>query len=38
MDHFDLAGTTRASLACYNDDADVDALLDGLDDAISRMT
>ena len=35
MDHFDLAGTTRASLACYNDDADVDALLEGIDDAIA---
>ena len=37
MDHFDLAGTTRASLACYNDDADVDALLSGIDDAIDRL-
>jgi cysteine desulfurase/selenocysteine lyase len=37
MDHFDLAGTTRASLACYNDDADVDALLAGIDDAIARL-
>ncbi len=37
MDHFDLAGTTRASLACYNDDADVDALLEGIDDAIARL-
>jgi cysteine desulfurase/selenocysteine lyase len=37
MDHYDLAGTTRASLALYNDDADVDALFAGLDDAIARL-
>ena len=37
MEQFDLAGTTRASLALYNDDADVDALLGGLDDAIRRL-
>jgi cysteine desulfurase/selenocysteine lyase len=37
MEHFDLAGTTRASLALYNDDADVDALLVGLDDALRRL-
>ncbi len=38
MEHFDLAGTTRASLALYNDDADVDALLSGLDDALTRLS
>ncbi len=37
MDRFGLAGTTRASLAVYNDDADVDALLDGLDEAIREL-
>jgi cysteine desulfurase/selenocysteine lyase len=37
MDHFDLAGTTRASLAVYNDNADVDAFLAGLDDALGRF-
>jgi cysteine desulfurase/selenocysteine lyase len=38
MDAFDLPGTTRASLALYNDDGDVDALLGGLDKAIRRLT
>jgi len=28
--HFDLAGTTRASLALYNDDSDIDAFFEGL--------
>ena len=37
MDRFGLAGTTRASLALYNDDADVDALLSGLDEAARRL-
>jgi len=37
MEAFGVTGTTRASLACYNDDADVDALLNGLDDAIARL-
>lgn len=37
MDHFDLAGTTRASLAVYNDDTDIDAFLTGLDDAQRRF-
>ncbi|MBM3585566.1 MAG: cysteine desulfurase [Alphaproteobacteria bacterium] len=37
MDHFDVAGTTRASLAVYNDDGDVDAFLTGLDDALGRF-
>ena len=33
-----LAGTTRASLALYNNSADVDAFLSGLDDALSKLT
>ena len=37
MDRFDVAATARASLAPYNDDADVDALLNGLDDTIRRL-
>ncbi|HSE76419.1 MAG TPA: SufS family cysteine desulfurase [Alphaproteobacteria bacterium] len=37
MDRFGLAGTTRASLALYNNDADVDALLSGLDEAARRL-
>lgn len=32
MDHFDIAGTVRASFAVYNTRADVDALVDGLHD------
>ncbi len=38
MDHFDLTGTTRASLAVYNHDADVHAFLSGLEDAMARLT
>lgn len=38
MDAFDLPGTTRASLALYNDDGDIEALLTGLDKAIRRLT
>lgn len=38
MDSFDLPGTTRASMALYNDDGDIDALLTGLDKAIRRLT
>lgn len=38
MAHFGVAGCTRASLAPYNDDADVDALLAGVDDAVRRLT
>jgi cysteine desulfurase/selenocysteine lyase len=34
MERFGLAGTTRASLALYNDDSDVEALIDGLGEAI----
>jgi cysteine desulfurase / selenocysteine lyase len=37
MDHLGLAGTTRASLALYNNDADIDALLKGLDAAAMRL-
>ncbi|MFL5332911.1 MAG: SufS family cysteine desulfurase [Geminicoccaceae bacterium] len=37
MDAFDLAATARASLAPYNDAADVTALLAGLDAAIRRL-
>lgn len=37
MDAFGVTGTTRASLACYNDDDDIDALLAGLDDATARL-
>jgi cysteine desulfurase/selenocysteine lyase len=38
MDALGIAGTTRASLACYNDNDDIDALLSGLDDALHRLT
>ena len=37
MDRFDVAATARASLAPYNDDDDVDALLNGLEDTIRRL-
>ena len=37
MDAFDLTGTTRASLALYNDAADIDACLNGLEDALERL-
>ncbi len=37
MERFDLAGTTRASLAWYNTVEDVEALLDGVDEAIRRL-
>lgn len=37
MDALDLAGTTRASLALYNDAADIDACLNGLEDALERL-
>lgn len=33
MDRFDLMGTTRASIAPYTEDADIDALLRGVDEA-----
>jgi cysteine desulfurase/selenocysteine lyase len=37
MERFDVAATARASLAPYNDDADVDALLNGLEHTIRRL-
>ena len=37
MDRFEVAATARASLAPYNDDGDVDALLNGLEDSIRRL-
>jgi cysteine desulfurase/selenocysteine lyase len=37
MDALDLPGTTRASLAPYNDDADVDAFFRALDEALRRL-
>ena len=37
MDYFGLTGTTRASVALYNDDSDVDAFLSGLDDSIKLL-
>ncbi len=37
MDRYGLAGTTRASLALYNGDDDVDALLTGLADVVRRL-
>jgi cysteine desulfurase/selenocysteine lyase len=37
MDAFGLIATTRASLAPYNDDADVDAMLTGLDQALALL-
>ena len=37
MERFDLAATARASLALYNDAADVDALLNGLDSTIRTL-
>ena len=38
MDFFDVTGTTRASLTFYNNQADVDALLEGLAAAIKKLT
>jgi cysteine desulfurase/selenocysteine lyase len=37
MDRFELPGTSRASIALYNDESDIDALLAGLDGAIARL-
>jgi cysteine desulfurase / selenocysteine lyase len=37
MEAFDIIATTRASLAPYNDDADVDAMLTGLDEALALL-
>jgi cysteine desulfurase/selenocysteine lyase len=36
-DHFDLAGTSRASIALYNNDDDIDALLEGLPPTVARL-
>lgn len=37
MDRLDLAGTTRASIALYNDASDIDALLEGLGEVARRL-
>ena len=37
MDRFGLAATARASLAPYNDAADIDALLAGLDETLAIL-
>ena len=37
MESCGLTGTTRASLAVYNDEGDVDAFLNGLEDALARL-
>ena len=37
MEAFAISSTARASLAPYNDDSDIDALLSGLDDAIGKL-
>ncbi len=37
MDRFGIVATTRASLAPYNDEADVDALLQALDEALALL-
>ncbi|MGE0422745.1 MAG: SufS family cysteine desulfurase [Reyranellaceae bacterium] len=37
MDALDLVGTTRASIAPYNDAGDVDALLEGVGEALRRF-
>ncbi len=37
MDRFDLAGTTRASIALYNDTGDIDALADGIGETARRL-
>jgi cysteine desulfurase/selenocysteine lyase len=36
-DHFDIAGTTRVSIAPYNDNADIDALLRGVEHAARTL-
>ena len=38
MDRFGVAGAVRASFAPYNSEADVDALLEGLKDALRKLT
>jgi len=37
MDYFGVQGAVRASLAPYNDEADIDSLLSGLSDAVQRL-
>lgn len=37
MQHFRLDGANRASIALYNSLADIEALLDGLDDVIEVL-
>lgn len=37
MDRLGLAGTTRASIALYNNDNDIEALIEGLDSAVRRL-
>ncbi len=37
MDHFGVGGTTRVSLALYNNEGDVDAFLNGLEDALDKL-
>jgi cysteine desulfurase / selenocysteine lyase len=37
MERFRLTGTTRASIAPYNDDTDIDAFLEGLNDAVRQL-
>jgi cysteine desulfurase/selenocysteine lyase len=37
MDHFDLDGTTRVSIAPYNDNGDIDALLTGVRHAANTL-
>jgi cysteine desulfurase / selenocysteine lyase len=37
MDRFDLDASARASLALYNNEADVDAMLNGLEQTIERL-
>jgi len=37
MDFFDVTGTTRASLTFYNNQADIDALLNGLETTIKKL-
>ena len=37
MERFDLVATARASLAPYNDERDIDALLEGLEAAIGKL-
>ena len=38
VERFGLAGITRASIALYNDDADIDALFEGLEQAARVLT